>query len=170
MSHDDRLVRAIQRDLGAQFTVFATRMQEAARDGALQIGIRLPDGSALSTALPAGSRRPGRSPSLISTLAFVASAIALLSLWATRTLTAPLTQFADAAERFTVGGSDTPLSEQGPIEIRRAAKALNEMRSRIRHMVEDRTRMLAAVSHGLRTPITRLRLGAEVVAPEALRL
>jgi signal transduction histidine kinase len=170
MSHDDRLVRAAQRDVGAQFTVFTTRMAEASRDGPLRIGLRLPDGSALTTTLPSSSRGPGPSPGLISTLVFVASAIALLSLWATRALTAPLTQFADAAERFTVGGSDTPLSEQGPIEIRRAAKALNEMRSRIRQMVEGRTRMLAAVSHDLRTPITRLRLRAEEIEPETLKL
>jgi signal transduction histidine kinase len=170
ISHDDRLVRVVQRDVGPQFTVFAARMEGAPRDGTSQIGIRLPDGSAIMTALPARSWPPRIAPALISTLVFLASVVALLSLWATRMLTAPLRQFADAAERFTVGGSDTPLSEQGPVEIRRAAKALNEMRARIRQMVEDRTRMLAAVSHDLRTPITRLRLRAEEIEPEALKL
>jgi signal transduction histidine kinase len=64
---------------------------------------------------------------------------------------------------------DAPLSEQGPLEIRRAAKALNEMRARVRAMVEDRTHMLAAVGHDLRTPITRLRLRAEEIEPEPFK-
>jgi len=106
---------------------------------------------------------------LISALLFPVSVIALLSLWAARTLTAPLRRLADAAEQFTLGRSDQLLSEHGPLEIGRAAKALNEMRARVRQMVEDRTRMLAAVSHDLRTPITRLRLRAEEIEPESLR-
>jgi signal transduction histidine kinase len=164
---DARFVRAIERELGQQFAVFATHPVVA--HGPPQIGVRLPDGSAIMTAMPPPPRRSGLPPALISALAFLACAITLLFLWAARTLTAPLAQFADAAERFTVGRSDAPLSEQGPAEIRRAAKALNGMRARIRQMVEDRTRMLAAVSHDLRTPITRLRLRAEEIAPETLK-
>ncbi len=118
---------------------------------------------------PPPLRRSGLPPALISALAFCACAITLLFLWAARTLTAPLARFADAAEQFTVGRSDAPLAEQGPLEIRRAAKALNGMRDRIRQMVESRTRMLAAISHDLRTPITRLRLRAEDIAPERLK-
>jgi len=169
MSPDDRLTRHLQRDIGDEFKVFTTRAAGSPPDAGLRIGLRLPDGMAITTAFPPPPRGPGPSPGLISMLVFLASAITLLSLWATRTLTAPLTQFADAAERFTVGRSDAPLSEQGPVEIRRAAKALNEMRARIRAMVEDRTRMLAAVSHDLRTPITRLRLRAEEIEPEPFK-
>jgi signal transduction histidine kinase len=170
-SSDDRLIRHVQRDIGHEFEVFTVRAEGAPPDGAPQIGLRLPDGTALTTAFPAPRRGlgPGPGPGLISALVFLASAIALLSLWAARTLTAPLTQFADAAEQFTLGRSDAPLSEQGPLEIRRAAKALNEMRARIRAMVEDRTRMLAAVGHDLRTPITRLRLRAEEIEPEPFK-
>ena len=68
-------------------------------------------------------------------------------LWAARSLTAPLTRFADAAERFTVGRADAPLSEEGPAEIRRAAVALNELRTRIRRLVQDRIQMLASIGH-----------------------
>ena len=174
-SADDRLVRLIQHGIGNEFTVFTSHSEGSPPDGGLQIGLRLPDGTAIMTAFPAPPLPPGAvgvfrvSPGLISMLVFLASAITLLSLWATRTLTAPLTQFADAAERFTVGRSDAPLSEQGPVEIGRAARALNEMRARIRAMVDDRTRMLAAVSHDLRTPITRLRLRAEEIEAEPLK-
>jgi signal transduction histidine kinase len=169
ISTDDRLAQRLQRDVGSDIVAFTLRPEhEPSPAGAVQIGLRLSDGTTLTTAMPAPPRGFGP-PGLISMLAFLAVAVTLLSLWAARTLTRPLAQFAGAAERFTVGRSDTPLSEQGPIEIRRAAKALNEMRGRIRSMVEDRTRMLAAVGHDLRTPITRLRLRAEEVVPESLQ-
>ena len=162
----DRFVQGIERELGDPLSVFRTG--PAGPDSAPQIGVRLPDGSAIMTAMPP-PRRLGLSPGLTSALVFLACATTLLFLWAARTLTAPLAKFADAAERFTVGRSDAALSERGPVEIRRVAKALNEMRARIRQMVEDRTRMLAAVSHDLRTPITRLRLRAEEIAPGTLK-
>jgi signal transduction histidine kinase len=59
-----------------------------------------------------------------------------------------------AAENFTPNGDLAPLPERGPHEIRIAARALNQMRERIKNMIEERTHMLAAVSHDLRTPIT----------------
>jgi signal transduction histidine kinase len=169
VARDERLTHRLQRDVGNEFTAFALRADGASPADARQIGILLPDGTAITTVLPGPPHGFPRSPGLISALVFFASAVTLLSLWAARALTRPLARFADAAERFTVGRSDAPLSEQGPLEIRRAAKALNEMRARIQAMVEDRTHMLAAVSHDLRTPITRLRLRAEEVAPERLQ-
>jgi signal transduction histidine kinase len=100
---------------------------------------------------------------------FLASAVILLSIWATRMLTAPLTRFTEAAERFTLGRTDAPLPERGPKEIVRAARAFNGMRERIQRMVEERAHMLAAVSHDLRTPITRLRLRAEDIEQLSLK-
>ena len=166
-SPDDRLLRGIRADLGDRFNVFATGSPH--QPGGVQIGVGLADGSVIIAPLPPPPRGFRLTPALLSALVFLAVAIALLSLWATRTLTAPLTRFADAAERFTVGRADEPLSEQGPAEIRRVAVALNEMRARVRRLVEDRTLMLAAVSHDLRTPITRLRLRAEEIEPERLK-
>ena len=95
--------------------------------------------------------------------------LALLSLWAAKRLAAPLTRFAEAANQFTVDGLHHELREEGPFEIERAARALNEMRARIKSLVDDRTRMLAAVGHDLRTPITRLLLRAEDIVDPALR-
>jgi signal transduction histidine kinase len=84
-------------------------------------------------------------------------------------LTAPLSAFARAAENFSLNGAAAPLPERGPEEIRSVAKALNRMRERITALIDDRTKMLAAISHDLRTPITRLRLRSEFIADEVHR-
>jgi signal transduction histidine kinase len=88
---------------------------------------------------------------------------------AARALTAPLSSFARAAESFSLDGAPAPLPERGPEEIRSVAKALNRMRERITTLIDDRTRMLAAISHDLRTPITRMRLRAEFIEDDAHR-
>ncbi|MEH2587925.1 signal transduction histidine kinase [Bradyrhizobium sp. AZCC 1721] len=78
-------------------------------------------------------------------------------------LTAPLSSFAKAAESFSLNGTEAPLPERGPEEIRFLAKALNRMRQRITGLLDDRIKMFAAISHDLRTPITRMRLRAEFI-------
>ena len=93
----------------------------------------------------------------------------LLSLWAALGLTGPLRRFAQAAENFNPSEEIAPVPEHGPKEIRVVARALNEMRERIKALIDDRTRVLVAVSHDLRTPITRLRLQCEFVDDEATR-
>lgn len=88
--------------------------------------------------------------------------VVLLSLYAARVISAPLLEFAKAAETLTADEKpDRPFKESGAAEIRILAKSLNDMRSRVRHMIDDRTRMLRAISHDLRTPLTRLRLRLE---------
>ncbi len=95
--------------------------------------------------------------------------VTLLGLWAARALTAPLSSFAKAAENFSLNSATAPLPERGPEEIRFLARALNRMRERIGGLIDDRTRMLAAISHDLRTPITRMRLRAEFIEDDAHR-
>ena len=92
------------------------------------------------------------------------SAILLLSFWVVRRLTRPLSQVAAAAERLGRDVDAPPLSETGPVEVRMVAHAFNSMQERLRRFVEDRTRMLAAISHDLRTPITLLRLRTEFIS------
>ena len=88
--------------------------------------------------------------------------VVLLSLYAARVISAPLLDFAKAAETLKPDdGPDRPFKESGAAEIRTLARSLNDMRSRLRRMIDDRTRMLRAISHDLRTPLTRLRLRAE---------
>jgi signal transduction histidine kinase len=103
------------------------------------------------------------------TLLFAIISVTLLGLWAARALTAPLSSFAKAAESFSLNGATAPLPERGPEEIRSVAKAFNRMRERITALIDDRTKMLAAISHDLRTPITRMRLRSEFIEDDGHR-
>ncbi len=96
-------------------------------------------------------------PLLVPLILLAVSAI-LLSIWAARQVAAPLSRFAAAADQFGRDGATAPLDERGPAEIRRASHAFNRMRERIARLIEDRTNLLLAISHDLRTPLTRLRL------------
>lgn len=96
-------------------------------------------------------------------------AVIVLSWIAVRLATRPLTELARAADELGRDINRAPLAEHGPAEVRRAARAFNEMQQRLKRYLEDRTRLLTAVSHDLRTPITRLRLRAELLDDAALR-
>ena len=78
-------------------------------------------------------------------------------------MTRPLRRFADAADRLGLDAGPPPLPEHGPRELRKATRAFNRMTERIRRLVDDRTLLLAAISHDLRTMLTRLRLRAEFI-------
>jgi signal transduction histidine kinase len=84
-----------------------------------------------------------------------------------RRLVAPLAAFAEAAERLGRDPRAPPMTLSGPAEIGRAARAFNEMQIRLGRYVEDRTAMVGAISHDLRTPLARLRFKLERVEPEA---
>lgn len=85
-----------------------------------------------------------------------------LALLAVRWVIRPLQQLADAANAFAHDLEAPALTVAGPIEARQAAEAFNFMQQRLRGLVQDRSRALAAVSHDLRTPLTRLRLRVEM--------
>lgn len=103
------------------------------------------------------------------TLLVLVGGIAALGIWASRRLTASLSRFAAAAHRLGTDVSAPSIAERGPREIREAALAFNQMQARIRRFVEDRTLMLAAISHDLRTGLTRLRLRTEYIGDEQQR-
>jgi len=86
--------------------------------------------------------------------------------WMTRRMTRPLRRFAAAADRLGVDVDAPPLPERGSRELRRATKAFNQMQERLRRFIKDRTQMMAAISHDLRTMLTRLRLRAEFIDDE----
>jgi signal transduction histidine kinase len=80
-----------------------------------------------------------------------------------RWLVITMPNYADAAERLGVDTTMPPLAERGPHELRTAIRAFNRMQERLRRFVDDRTQMLAAMSHDLRTPLNRMRLRAEFI-------
>lgn len=102
-------------------------------------------------------------------LATTISLIAGLSIWAIARLTSPFQVFATAATRLGTDVNAKPIPEQGPEDVRGAIRAFNDMQIRLQRFIEDRTQMLAAVSHDLRTPVTRLRLRAEYIASRSQR-
>jgi signal transduction histidine kinase len=152
------------RHLGPGYQVFALP-SESDMHGLL---IKFPDGGMIS-AKEAHSHPPFWGSPWITTLVFALFTVALLGVWAARALTAPLSSFSKAAESFSLDGDPAPLPERGPEEIRSLARALNRMRERITMLIDDRTKMLAAISHDLRTPITRMRLRCEFVEDEIQR-
>jgi signal transduction histidine kinase len=87
----------------------------------------------------------------------------LLSIWAARRVTQPIMQFAAAADQFGRDIHAPPLPETGSRELRQSIRAFNQMQARLRQLVKDRTFMLAALSHDLRTVLTRLKLRAEFI-------
>lgn len=90
----------------------------------------------------------------------------LVALIATRRLAKPLQQFAQGARRFAVDFRAPPIEPVGPHEIRQAILAFNAMQAQLQHFIKDRTQMLAAISHDLRTPLTRMRLRGEFIEDE----
>lgn len=102
-------------------------------------------------------------------VALSAILIGIIAFFVARRITRPWKALAVAADRVGRGDFPEPVAETGPLEIRHAARAFNRMTARLRRFVEDRTRMLAAISHDLRTPITSLRLRAEFVEDQENR-
>ena len=95
--------------------------------------------------------------------------VAVLAALAVRALTRPLAVLADAAGELGRDIRRPPLDEKGPLEVQRAARAFNTMQERLIRYIEDRNRILAAISHDLKTPITRLRLRTELLDDAPLK-
>ncbi|MFD2678290.1 ATP-binding protein [Camelimonas lactis] len=131
--------------------------------------LRLDDGSwvnfSISTLEPGSHEGWGAFAMMICVGVAIIGVAVLLLRWATW----PLRELALAAERFSIDQAPQPLAETGPVEVRRAARAFNTMQERIQRLVTERMQAMAAVSHDLRTPITRLRLRAELLEDAATR-
>ena len=106
---------------------------------------------------------------LAATLLVLLASVVLLSLLAVRWLVGPLSALAQAAEQLGHNIDRPPMPERGPTEVRRAAVAFNTMQRRLSRFINERTRLLTAMSHDLKTPITRLRLRAEMLEDETLK-
>ena len=131
--------------------------------------VQLRDGSwvAFDTQLPQG---PASTPwRLLLTLLVLLLTVLVLSYAAVRWMTRPLAVLACAADALGKDINRPPLPETGPTEVRRAAHAFNIMQSSLVRFIQDRTRIFAAMSHDLKTPITRMRLRTELLEDADLR-
>ncbi|MBR0559405.1 ATP-binding protein [Neokomagataea anthophila] len=132
----------------------------------------LPDGKTwVVVRLTLGLPNPFGTPGTV--LAFLITSIvgSALIVWLIRRMIAPIETLASAAEALgrDMNSSTASLPEHGPSELQRAAIAFNTMARRIQRFVSDRTLMLTAIGHDLRTPITRLKLRAEFIDDDELR-
>jgi len=117
---------------------------------------------------------PGETASLPTrlwlSLGVLLATVMLLSAIAVRWLSRPLRTLAEAAEALGKNIHRPPLPEEdGPTEVRQAAQAFNTMQSRLARYIDDRTQVLAAMSHDLKTPLTRLRLRTELLDDDDTR-
>lgn len=135
----------------------------------LRLSVRLSDGRWLNVA--ARNDRPDfRLPPAILGTILLSLVLIMGTLWlGLRRITGPLRRLAEAAEDFGIDSNAPAMSAGGPAEVQALSDALGRMQTRISAMVADRTRMLAALGHDLRSPITALRVRAEMVDDDETR-
>ena len=134
------------------------------------VDLSLADGEAVQLAIDAPPRMRDRSPLLDPIfLAVIALGAAVLAFLLARMTARPLMELARAARGLGADLDRSPLPEAGPTEVREAARAFNAMQGELRKHLAQRTQMLAAITHDLQTPLTRLRLRLEKVKDADLR-
>jgi signal transduction histidine kinase len=101
---------------------------------------------------------------------FLILSIVMVTVAATFQLSRPIRNFTEALRRFGTDPRASPLPETGPAELRVTIAAFNATQKQVQRFVEDRTVMLAAISHDLRTPLTKMRLRGELIEDEDQRL
>lgn len=164
-----RRLLALDPELGDDDLRFGFAGESAGHGGAPMTAIRLGDGSWITLGPDPDARPAATEHDVLGSLTAMALGILLVSILLVRSITAPLRTLADAADRIGTDAAIHDAPEIGPREIRRVAHAFNDMQARIRRLIGERTQTLAAVSHDLKTPLTRLRLRAEFIGDLALR-
>jgi hypothetical protein len=139
------------------------------RPGVMLVSLRSIEGGWLNMRVELPPPRPWHSETFLAAFVLMTLAAIGLTLWAVRRLTRPVRDLAAAADRLGRDVNAPPLPENGPTEVATAARAFNTMAERIRRFVGDRTQMLAAIGHDLKTPITRLKLRAELMDDDEQR-
>ena len=133
------------------------------------VRVVLPDGDALTFRVAQGRRGPLFPHGLLLNLALLTLATAVVLYAVARSITRPLSRLARAAEAMGRDVRQPPLEESGAQELKEAARAFNTMQDRMHRYLDSRTRVLAAMSHDLKTPLTRMRLRVETLDDEDVR-
>ncbi len=137
--------------------------------GEMDFSIRLGDGSWLNIQIDKADAPPPWANKTLGLLVLLAIALITGGMFLSQRMARPMAQLAKAADRLGLGQASSLLAEDGPREVRHTIRAFNRMQERMQKHIKDRTLMLAAISHDLRTPITTLRLRAEYIEDEEMR-
>jgi len=158
-AHSRRIAEAFMDAIGKRYKVTAYAVP--GHPDRVQAHVILSDGTALTIDMrPAGLPVSNWLPAVLLGQLVLLAAFT----WAgVRLATRPLAQLADAADRLGPDLKTEPLPESGPQEVTRAARAFNAMQARIAGHMAERTQILAAISHDLQTPITRMRMRADML-------
>jgi signal transduction histidine kinase len=157
----------ISRELGPAYTVTATAPVQASDPLQLHMVLALRDGTPVTVELIPPEN--GISSWVLVALAFQLAILALFSWIAVRIATQPLARLALAADELGTDLHGPVLDEGGPKEVAHAAAAFNAMQRRIADHVAERVRILAAISHDLQSPITRMRLRTDLLDDSTLK-
>lgn len=161
-------VERIQRG-SADVIHLVPRRRSARGTTALDVSVGLPDGDTLVFRVAAPQPDPPLPWRLFIQLGVLTLVLAVVLFLVTRNITRPLSNLAQAAEAAGRSIRHPPLPEEGVREIREATRAFNTMQDQLLRYLDSRTSVLAAMSHDLRTPLTRLRLRVESVTDAHLR-
>ena len=133
------------------------------------LSLRLADESWLNVSLFAASHPHASGHGTLLSTSLMALGVVLMSLLMARWLTRPISEIADAVTLLSPEDATSAVPEAGPREVRHLARSFNDMSRRIADLITRRTQALAAVSHDLRTPLTRLRLRLDDLPDPALQ-
>jgi signal transduction histidine kinase len=136
---------------------------------ALDVSVTLPDRDTVVFRVAAPIPDPPLPWQLFVQLGVLTLVLGVVLFLVTRGITRPLSKLALAADAVGQSVRHPPLVEEGVREIRDATRAFNTMQDRLLRYLDSRTNVLAAMSHDLRTPLTRMRLRVEAVSEERLR-
>lgn len=172
-SADDsnELARLLRRNLGAGYRIGVTleRHPLGQTQAAYNVVIRLSDGQFVQFLYLLPADLFAWRWRLVISLSLLLLSAAFVAWLSVRWIIRPLALLAHAADDLGKDIARPPLSESGPEEIATAARAFNRMQQRLARFIGDRARVLAAVSHDLKTPITRMRLRAAMLDDDALQ-
>ena len=129
----------------------------------MTLSIRLARGDWLNVRTMFHRPGPQLSPKALLTLLLMAAAVALVAWWTARRVVGPMRALAVGADRLGRGLDAGPLPMTGPSEVRNTTLAFNRMQDRLTRFVTERTHILAALSHDLRSPLTAMRLRIEML-------
>ncbi|MDX2219300.1 MAG: ATP-binding protein [Burkholderiales bacterium] len=139
------------------------------RAAAVEVAVKLSDGKWLAHTIGVVHRRPALPPPNYQGWTYTLIGVLIIALAAAVAVVWPLRQFARRVDAFAADLSLPSMPERGPNEVVSATRALNRLHERLSTLLRSRTDMLTAVSHDLKTPVTRLRLRAESLAEGELK-